>query len=756
MQEYAKDTTDAETGKLLLMLDNAKDRNERQAILDNTDMDYIDQDIIAKDNQEFDIGEERKAEALFNRTMQKEAAARDILGRKTTAEYQAESLKNQRKEAELKALQQIEDTKLKTAATKTLAESKQRTFDQAAARNKKANEHEEYLRSVAKGAAEQRKTVFDQGQTEWAQKQNLKEAGENLTKETLPLIDGTNDVQTLLNIKNTLRNEQIKENPAAPALLKKVITKLGTKINFSNLFPTKPGVPTPTMTITGKTQDEKRRSANSNLQRTVDRLSVYLPRSTKDDLKSMASSILRNSSPEYRKAMKAAEIPSEELNTTLDLELKGELNALRQSEGKLTLDELQEHEDRINLLEVNKDSATGIENSLKRVNVEYAKVFARTPLTNIVPEESQNKLAKYMDFGTLPWPADKVIDKKAVKQRHKSNIQNIIGLIPAIHKNRLSYEELQQKVSNYLTRQPAYARVLDDAKISYDTATTEKIAKANFKWAGIKETIDDDSSIEAITKAYTWADKNLEENRDTELTKLTERLNKKLDNDGKFLNKSTSAYAIYTKINDPSGKKDANGNIVKIDHFDPGEYKKFREHTKRDIVKEYKYVSESAINKMLDGIIANDTDIVRAKTAYDDMLAFEKQYTQENNLAIIARKIEASNFADVFSRTPVVALAGHDLKVHNTIAVISGVESVADRADTFKDSVDFSRHVYDTLRKEYGSSISVGELGNRAKKAIASLPPEAENVGDEYTRRDFMNSWIYSLEQIKKAAEATQ
>ena len=74
MQEGAKNYTDAETGKLLLMLDNAKDRNERQTILDNTDMDYIDQDVIAKDNQQFEIGEQQQQNILFNQGIQTAAA----------------------------------------------------------------------------------------------------------------------------------------------------------------------------------------------------------------------------------------------------------------------------------------------------------------------------------------------------------------------------------------------------------------------------------------------------------------------------------------------------------------------------------------------------------------------------------------------------------------------------------------------------------------------------------------------------------
>ena len=65
MQEYAGDTKDVDTGKLLLMLDNAKDRNARQGILDNFDMDYVDRDIIAEDNQKFEAVEQQKKDVLF-------------------------------------------------------------------------------------------------------------------------------------------------------------------------------------------------------------------------------------------------------------------------------------------------------------------------------------------------------------------------------------------------------------------------------------------------------------------------------------------------------------------------------------------------------------------------------------------------------------------------------------------------------------------------------------------------------------------
>ena len=753
IQEGAENYKDAETGKLLLMLDNAKSRNERQNILENADMAYIDQDIVAKDNQEFEAKEQQKEVQAFNRKMQEQEAKRDIdykafmqtqtlsdqerdIARDAaTADYRQTNLENIAKDRQLK----IEKD---TAAIKSLDKWRDKQYLQTEAANKATKELQDYKRSIIKRKADQDKIVWDENR-------ELKKAGEDLVMETVPKIDGTNDINSLVDINKTLKNKQLEDNPKAADLIKKVNTKIGSIVNISNLFPTKPGVPAPTMAITGKTQAEKNRSHNSNLQKTIDRLSVYLPDSNEDDLKSIADTILRKSSPEYGKAMNALKIPSEDLNNALALKLKGELQELRESGGELTLDEINAHRTRINTFEINKDTATGIEKARNRLNEEYSKVFAKTPLTNIISDT--RTLSNYMTLGESALANENgVIDKRAVKKRHKSNIQNIINLIPATHRNKLNYEEIQQKVSNSLTRQPGYADKLEAAGVDYTADIQNLVNKKNLEWQGMRTTIDDDSTIEAIHKVHTWGDRNLiGPNRDAELNKLTERVNKKLFKDKEFSNMEITAYAIYTTSKDKAGKV--------TEGFDAGEYKKFREVIKEQIDEKYKdLASVSAVDKVLDNIIANHPEIVRVKTAHDDMLAFDKQYTQENNLAIIKRKIEASDFADVFSRTPVVALAGHDLKVHNTIAVISGVESVADRADTFKDSVDFSRYVYDTLRQEYGSTISVGELGNRAKKAIASLPPEAENVGDEYTRQNYYGGWIYTTDQIKKAAEATQ
>ena len=74
------------------------------------------------------------------------------------------------------------------------------------------------------------------------------------------------------------KNRKIEDNPKADALINKANTKIGSIVNISNLFPLKSGVPPVTMAIEGTTQAAKNRSHNNNLQKTIDKLSVYLPR----------------------------------------------------------------------------------------------------------------------------------------------------------------------------------------------------------------------------------------------------------------------------------------------------------------------------------------------------------------------------------------------------------------------------------------------------------------------------------------------
>jgi hypothetical protein len=716
MQEGAKNYTDAETGKLLLMLDNAKDRNERQTILGNTDMDYIDQDVIAKDNQQFEAREQQQQNILFNQGIQTAAAEdrrREVKAREADRERTFEQTKEQYALVNARA-----DAERKKNDARTLIE------------------------------AQREKTEFDQRQTAFTKKQQLDKAGKKLVATTNPLIDKTNEISELIKIREELKNRKIEDNPKADALINKANTKIGSIVNISNLFPLKSGVPPVTMAIEGTTQAAKNRSHNNNLQKTIDKLSVYLPSSTPSDLKSMAETILRKSAPGYGKAMNALKIPSEDLNNALAFKLKSELQGLKQSEGGLTLDKLQGYRYRLNLLEVNKDTATGIEKSRKRLNEEYAKVFARTPLTDIISDESLND---YMTLGSAGFYKEGgVADKRAVKRRHKSNIQNIIKLIPAADRNKLSYEEIQQKVSNSLTRQPGYADVLDAAGVDYTADAADRASKISLEWALKRTTINDQSSVKDINNLFYWADKN--DVPEEELTELRGRLDRKLDKDVNFIDTKINP-GIYSVIDDPSGKVDASGKPVKIEMYNKGEYEVWREATERSIDNAYKNATKPAIQKVLDRIIAKHPNIVRVKTVYDDRLAFETLYKTENDLNTVQNKIKDTNFARLFEKNPAAALSGYDLTVQMTKDIIKDAD-VDDKTDTFRDSIKFSRYVHDLLKKKY-STISSLQLGERAKRVMENLPPRQEWFGDDYTRdRRGIGPglWMYSDGDIFDAA----
>ena len=124
MQEYAKDATDAETGKLLLMLDNAKSRNERQAILDNADKAYIDQDVIAKDNQEFEAREQQKEVQAFNRTMQEQGAAREIARDKASTAFQQWKREDSAKKDALQAKNRAADVLARDAQNERMYQAR--------------------------------------------------------------------------------------------------------------------------------------------------------------------------------------------------------------------------------------------------------------------------------------------------------------------------------------------------------------------------------------------------------------------------------------------------------------------------------------------------------------------------------------------------------------------------------------------------------------------------------------------------------
>ena len=129
-------------------------------------------------------------------------------------------------------------------------------------------------------------------------------------------------------------------------------------------------------------------------------------------------------------------------------------------------------------------------------------------------------------------------------------------------------------------------------------------------------------------------------------------------------------------------------------------------------------------------------------------------YETQNNLNTIKNKISDTNFARDFEKSPVATLSAFDIKTQMSLDIIKDA-NVEDKADTIQDSVNFSRYVYNLLNDKSEGKLSSLELGERAKRVMAALPPRPEVLGDEYTREKrggIGEGWMYSDEQIIKAA----
>ena len=292
MQEYAKDTTDAETGKLLLMLDNAKDRNERQTILDSADMGYVDRNIIAKDNQEFEAREQQKELEEFNRTMKKQAAERDILGRKTTADHQ----------------QFMRDKSIEAA--KDLALHQQRMYDEKKTALENTKDWQEYQRGLNE-IDEKRKLLKAKQEGElYTQKSNIqnlelkeleREQANVVKGETLignhseRLTKASASVPDLVTYWNELDTAETGGVKAASDLKKQVATQLYKQIDRFDVFGEGGRISKQLKPVTRGTIQENKINHAYNVKIFKDRLRNILPGVIDENqLTSMSERMLNN------------------------------------------------------------------------------------------------------------------------------------------------------------------------------------------------------------------------------------------------------------------------------------------------------------------------------------------------------------------------------------------------------------------------------------------------------------------------------
>ena len=408
MQEYAGDTKDAETGRLLLMLDNAKDRNTRQGILDTFDMDFVDQDIIAKDNQEFEAREQQREDVLFSQGIQTAAAEeqkaqnlferqkllsqeqRDInakafirkqaLGKQeqdtardaATAQHRITLLENAAKEAELKLKQRAEDLKLKTADVTATTEYRKAQTALQIAQNALVN-----ARGDAQAARQKAEHGIKIEELKTVQEKNKQ--GKLLAEEAVLKLRDANTIDELTTLRKDYRDARLKGIPGAQGIEDQINIKIAQVIDLPSLYTG--DIETPkTMIIKGETQAEKVRSHSNNLQKTVGKLKTIFPGSSSKELQAMAEDILRKSSPEYGDAMSKLKITSKEFNANYLLNFRDDLYELKEDKDGLTNADIVELRKRFINTDLTPENQEAIGTISGVLDTQYKENFNKTPL----------------------------------------------------------------------------------------------------------------------------------------------------------------------------------------------------------------------------------------------------------------------------------------------------------------------------------------------------------------------------------------
>ena len=711
IQEGAKNKQDAETGKLLLMLDNAKDRNERQTILDNADKSYIDQNVIAKENQQFAAREQQKELEKFNRTMQEQAAERDILAKKTTADYQAETLKNQRSEQQLAKLHRIEDLRLEA-----------KKYDAELLRKK-----DQDRREISKLGMLEKEHAIKLEKDEKDRK--LIEEGEILAREAIPRLRDANDVNALVNLRKDYRDARLKRIPGAQGIMDAINVKIVQVLDLPSIHGD--GI---TMNIEGKTQAEKVRNHSSNLQRTVGELKTILPASTSVELQTIAEDILRRSSPVYADEMSNLKIKPEEFNANYVLNFRGDLRTLTDDEDGLTNADIVDLRERFtgNKIPITPENAEAIETITGILDTKYKENFNKTPLTTLLSDINPNELKANMEIASVAGEVDGVRDKQRIIAKHNANVQNLVNALRPIsdYADKLTTDEMKKKVTEELLRDPAYADIVKKAEIPYikDMERNKNQARMRFNnKIGKAETAEDFAGI----IDYAESEGILNE---TTQSMFTSKISEKALQDTDIIN---------TQINiDPAT-------------FTYDGWEAWERQARFRIKEKWERIPESTVNKMINSIVDNNKPLKVAIKRYEDLQAYKANLQAEMNELTTAQKISDAKFNIQFKEAPVQTLTSHILSAPTRKIVIESLKSAEqteDLQDTISNAWEVTNFVYETLKEKYPKE-TPEKLGKRSKRALDFLVAKNETFGKEFTITDWKGDHNLKKEDIIRASK---
>ena len=591
MQEGAKNKQDAETGKLLLMLDNAKSRNERQNILDNADKSYIDQDVIAKDNQEFEVREQQKEVQAFNRTMQEQGAAREIARDKASTAFQQWKREDSAKKDALQAKNRAADVLARDAQNERMYQAR---VD--AEKNKEAERKRlatlralQEKRALIRDEQERKKNEIEIKELEREQANAVK--GEALVgNHQDKLTKASASVPDLVTYWTELDTAETGGVKAASDLKKQVATQLYREIDRFDVFGEGIKISDKLQSVTGGTIEENKKAHRANVKVFSDSLRNILPGIINEEqLKSMSERMLNNVQMTEENTYGDAAL---NLNKSIERVRDDKANEFsrmlfdrKQSDGGISADEYTFLDTYIkNPGNFNTDTDAIRNNLSSMLKTEVGRQYNKTELIN--PNN-----AGYID----------VLRKGAAigqglfsKNKNKTNHKELVTRLTTAEFERanafgITKKEVRAKIEEQLNNVPGYQTILEEATgISWEQQ--QKNDEAENKILGSRMASSAKSSKEINT-----AIKHHKDNMLPVPENLTNKLNTAVKNNVlKIIDKS--------KLSTEGGVEVVEGKKV----FNYDEYNAWQIKVRDAIRKEYPDVPDATLESEIGNIVGNN------------------------------------------------------------------------------------------------------------------------------------------------------
>ena len=711
MQEGAKNYTDAETGKLLLMLDNAKDRNERQTILDNTDMDYIDSAIINKDNQEFEIGEQQQQNILFNQGIQT-AAAED---RRKAATANLEFQQWQREDAAEKTKLQAENR----AADVLTRDAQNERMHQIRVNAEKNKEAERIRLAEIRKIKESRELNLDtqQRQINEIKLKKLETEQANVAAGNI-LVDSHQDnltkasasIPALTAYWTELDTSEKKGIKAAKALKEQVATQLYRQINRFDVFGDGVKISEKLKSVTEGTIEQNKKNHADNVKVFSDELRKTLvgPINEKQ-IKSMSERMLNNVIIDEEKSTTYGNVTSNLSKTADDLQqdkidtVKDMLFNAVKADKIIDQTEYTAIENYIkNESNFNKDTSPVQADLLTILDTAVTEQFKNEQLLDPSSTIYVSALRKgAMDTGGI-------LNKDTIITNHADLVIKLTNDEMARAKSfGINKEKVKAKIEEQLNDIPGYASILAKAGKSYEEDIAKKKNRAILQ---LPNKVKNAKTLDELSAVVEFA--QLNEINDKLPGTVANRLRKFAVEDPKFIDENLDTNA---------------------DTFTIAGYTEWVRKRTGEITTKHKYINDNAVKEILTTVLNRNPKYKKALESYQAAEAYAKKLQEGSDVASITTKITDQQFGRKFKANPVKILTEHVLSSPDMASVLKSLsEDPSDLQDTLTDARKLINHVYGILERK-NKDEKPKQLFERSMRALTYFVQRNEWVGEEYT-----------------------